>query len=122
MSIEDNVAAGKLASDCFQLVSDLIKESELSPEVKGAAWLRVCEMMYATASRRLPSEEATTTTMGDEEARRFEDGRMPFGKHEGEPLRDVPLSCLAWCDEKNDFSFDLRRYLRRREIWEQQDG
>lgn len=36
---------------------------------------------------------------------------MPFGKHKGQKLEDVPASYLLWCSENVEPTDDVRRAL-----------
>lgn len=129
MSISTNIEARKAAEECFDLLSDFIREAEMPPEAAAKAWRRLGDMVdEVTGVDRKPPEPPSAVAMDDVEAKRFESQVMPFGKYgpDGEdgPKRvcDVPISYLTWIDEQPNFRKDLTRYLRRRDIWEQQNG
>lgn len=42
------------------------------------------------------------------------DAKMPFGKHQGERLRSIPISYVRWLVEKADIDPDLREALATR--------
>lgn len=38
--------------------------------------------------------------------------KLPFGKHKGEAIEDVPLAYLKWLEERDDLRPDLREALQ----------
>ncbi len=57
--------------------------------------------------------EPAITPMSDGEARGFEKTEMPFGKHAGKPIAEVPLDYLDWLVGQNEeFNAKLARYMR----------
>jgi uncharacterized protein (DUF3820 family) len=38
--------------------------------------------------------------------------RMPFGKHKGEPMADVPRSYLGWMQRSMDLDQDLAHTIK----------
>jgi len=122
MSILENVRSSRVAAECFELISEYIMEQGLDPAATAKAWRKVGDMVDAvTNTDRTPPEPPVSMVMSDEEALRFAWQVLKFGKHEGDMIADVPLSYLVWLDEQDDFRGEVRRYLRRREIWEQQE-
>ena len=122
MSILENVRSSQVAGECFELISEYIVEQGLEPAAIAKAWRKVGDMVDAvTNTDRTPPEPPVSMVMSDDEAKRFEGQTMKFGKHVGDLIADVPLSYLAWLDDQNSFQVLVRRYLRRREIWEQRE-
>jgi hypothetical protein len=116
MSIERNVAVSKTADMAFDLMSETIKEADLTPEEKRSAWERVSGMVMSTLNPSRDQARAATRndSMSDEEAKRWERSRMPLGNaHRGEMIKDIPMSYLEWLadSEHQPFLRDLRRYL-----------
>ncbi len=124
MSIAENIKTRKAVEACYELVGEYLQECELSPDALGQAWRRLGDMMDAAAGDK--REPSTDVVMSDDDAKRFGRRIVPFGRYSqdwGDPRRiqDVPLSYLVWLEEADDFRRDLTRYLKRREIWDQQD-
>ena len=121
MSIEDNIAARKAADEAFELMRLSIKEADISPEAMAVAWQRVHTEIGSVMLPTFAEPEPTdSSVMSDQEAKRFERSTMTFGKHEGEQIKDVPMSYLLWIDG-DEFRADLRRYLRREEVQQEQE-
>jgi hypothetical protein len=76
---------------------------------------------------RQPKPE-TAEAMTEAEARRFEQETIPFGKHAGKPISEVPLDYLAWLADRNRETWrGLHRYLHSKRVQEeltanQEDG
>lgn len=118
MTIEDNIKIRRATDDVFELLSEFIKETVDSDHMR-AVWLRVGEMVdSATQVDRTP--QATPDAMSDDEKKRFERTEVPFGKHSGKQVKDVPLSYLEWIDG-DEFRTDLRRYLKHPDVWREQE-
>ena len=49
--------------------------------------------------------------MTRQESQKFDKETMPFGKHKGQRIADVPLDYLLWLDDQPDFRRSLWRYL-----------
>lgn len=121
MSIQDNIAAREAAEVCFALLSEYLQEFELTPDSLAIAWRKLGSMIRCTITQQAAAQEPQHA-MSDEEARRFERRTMEFGKYAGQPIgSEVPLSYLVWLDEQPDFRRELNRYLRRREVWAEQE-
>ena len=92
-----------------------------------AYWERVCtqaqESLEILGVAKLP-ERPKTPPMDDEEARRFRESPMPFGKHADKPvwqvLEDEPqyLDWLCRVTEEDHWKQDLRRFLGRPDVQE----
>jgi len=54
--------------------------------------------------------DAPDVSMSDAEAKDFGARLMTFGKHQGDHVRDVPVSDLDWVNE-DEWRAELRRYL-----------
>ena len=107
-------AAGGAAEEAFALASKYLKGSlSGSPSLLSRAWRELGDMFDAVTqtNRKKPIAQAVPM-MSDKEANQFRKSLMPFGKHAGEKIEDVPLSYLAWIDEDR-FRNDLHRYLNR---------
>lgn len=58
--------------------------------------------------------------MSDEQVREFELLRMPFGSYSEKQIQDVPLDYLLWLEGEPDFRRQLNRYLRSRQMQQEQ--
>lgn len=65
--------------------------------------------VIAAFQAAMPKQPETRLVMSDDEAKRFEDSRIKFGKHEGERHRHVPIEYLTWIA---DSAVELQSYLR----------
>ena len=54
--------------------------------------------------------------MSDAQARAFGATLMPFGKHEGWPIMELPLAYLCFLVDPSEFRTNLGRYLDNPEI------
>ncbi len=54
--------------------------------------------------------------MSDAEVKRFRDTSVPWGKHRGQLVDEVPLEYLCWLVDANDWKDELRRYLDNEQI------
>lgn len=71
---------------------------------------------FGTITREVVSEEP----MSYDSSLAFERQVMPFGKHAGESIKDVPMDYLLWLECEPDFRRELRRYLRSDRIQREQ--
>lgn len=112
MSIEANVRVGQLAKEAMSLALDLCRESGLELEEMRRFWMRLHEStsQLLNVPPRVDSHDHKDA-MDNEEAKRFERLRMPFGSHKNKPIADVPLGYLDWLVGEPDFKRDVRRYL-----------
>ena len=118
--------AGRKAAD------ELLSLADYPPGITDAYRVAFWERMYSEAQKALETlgtaklpERTPTSPMDDEEARRFADSPMPFGKYADTPvwqvLEDDPqyLDWLCRVTEEDDWKQNLRRYLGRRDIQEE---
>jgi hypothetical protein len=70
------------------------------------------------AVTRTPSPPAAASPVRQFDALRFGDREMPFGKHRGQRIREIPRNYLSWLAEAigtsrdaDRFKGDLRRWL-----------
>ncbi len=106
LQIEINIAARKAAETVFSLAV-----TEVPAEGEQRYWETLARLVAA----KLPKPEADPRTqpMTDEQVTHFGNGiTMPFGKHTGKRIADVPLDYLIWLVEQPDaFKNELRRYI-----------
>lgn len=62
---------------------------------------------HASGSGRKEDWRGPQTTQGSLPPGKWQDVKMPFGKHKGKPLRKVPSQYLDWLAEKTDLRGDL---------------
>ena len=101
------------AMDLLQsLASDLVREHpEAAVEVTRIFFTQIRgEIDVLMPPAKTPAPMQSPRAMTDSEARAFESESMPFGKHIGEPIGQVPADYLLYLDE-NQFATKLRRYL-----------
>ena len=102
MGIGENVAARRHVIDllsCRELDSDLF-------------WLTMQEHVNAIVEQRCPKQSLDRDQpMDNMEATVFERAWMPWGKHAGVPVGEVPLDYLLAITE-SDFGTKMKRYLR----------
>jgi len=102
MSIEQNIAASRAVDEVLELIG------EQSPRFW---WVLSC--MAATKCEHVVIERqaAKAEQMTDDEIRAFERLQVPFGKHAGERVMDVPPDYWLAITDGN-FNRQLSRYLR----------
>ena len=106
--IEARIAARALAKQVADIATAEAPEDDASCEAYWLVLRQVCD-------EHLPRPEQTSSespAMTDEQAREF--GRctqMPFGKHVGTYIDEVPLQYLEWYADLS-FQPQLRKYLR----------
>ena len=115
MPIQENIEARKVANDAYAFVSELIRESDLiSVDSVALAWKLLGDMIDATTNthREPKTHPVRISKMTDFEARNFEKKEMPWGKHKGKEICQVPLHYLDMIVNSEDpFKDDLARYL-----------
>lgn len=103
------VEARRLADLGLELMTEVHLNSDDEREVY---WRRVAD--YAESKLPQPQQEhdPRNEPMSDLEASRFREAVMPFGKHEGTRVGDLPLSYLCNLLDPSPFMRDLRRYVK----------
>jgi len=121
MGVKENVAARKTAEGCYDLLTEYVLEQKLNPKATGAAWGHLARMINEIAKVQPPANDHCPSCierlrpLPDDEAKDFEQDTMPFGKHAGDKIKDVPLSYLDYLVrqwEEDEFRNRLPRYLR----------
>ena len=92
-AIASNVRSRDLAKELMNMGCDLAKESELGAEQVRHFWRCVMEES-AKIIRHDPYEVRTEVIEAPSRPPVDEDVVMPFGKHEGTPMEDVPEGYL----------------------------
>lgn len=84
-------------------------------------WQEILEIAAGHGANRGVPEVviAGPQPMGDEEARKFENSKMPFGYHAGTRIFDVPISYLLNLSE-GEFTRQLARYARSEAFFRRQ--
>lgn len=69
-----------------------------------------------------PAAEPTVEPLSDAESRYVGKLSMPFGRHCGEQIDQVPLDYLIWLVEQpDDFKVSLKRYIKSQRIQREQE-
>lgn len=99
--------AGRKSAEEILMVLDV----PASPIASVAFWERLREIVLEKAPLpKLPEEVIPYT---QDEAKKFGKEIIPFGKHEGRFIDEIPLTYLCWlADVSRSFSAKLVRYLR----------
>ena len=129
MAIADNVSGSKIAQEAFDLVSELIRESDATPEAKAKAWRKVNEMVSGVLQEEIFENAEfkafveSRRPMTKEEAVSYERQTVDFGKHSGKTIAEVPAGYLDWIhsQERDSWKADLGRYLASRYVKDQQE-
>lgn len=109
-AIGDRIAARKFAEQIMCIVDEELKDK--SVHFKKSAW----DQLHKIACAHTKCNE--TRPMTEEESIRFDKVEVPFGIHNGKPVKDVELSYLEWIADQR-FVDELRRYLDSDRIQEQ---
>ena len=101
------------------------KEAEALLELAGEQPQRFWEVIAAAAISKLPPRPLPPDRyppMSEQEAIRFENESLPYGKHAGRPVGEVEFSYLLFLTEGDEFSKKLRRYVKSERFQRFQDG
>lgn len=79
--------------------------------------LRICEEHLPPK----PAQPDRYPPLTDTEAMRFEAMPMPYGKHAGEAVGEVPCDYLLFLTEGDEFSQRLKRYVKSKRFSERQE-
>lgn len=119
MSIAANIAARQAAETVIDLINgelrsliDAHSQDALAPFF---TTLRECYGVNLTVEVVKEVERAPRgpRPMTDDEARAFEKRPMPWGKHKGKLISEVPVDYLQWVlDQPDTFKVDIERYVR----------
>lgn len=122
--ISQNVETSKAVSALIDLGFDLARESCLDAQHVRLFWQNVIQSAgdIVNDPPLTTKEEEDVHPMSNAECRRFECKIMPWGKHKGEKIRDVPLAYLAFiADKPDEFKEDCKRYLLNDRIQNEYD-
>jgi len=109
LNIEANKQAREEAEAAFQFN---VETAESLPVLLHERYWVVLGALIAEKMGAVAPEEPSYR-MSEEEAKRFENTPMPWGKHSGERVGNVDLAYLLWVAEKrDDFVDEVRRYVR----------
>ena len=121
MSLQDNIAARKLAESARDFVVEIWQEHEFTPDGDALFWKHLHDLIGETAGIKLPEPVTVgVPPMNTEESRKFGRVPIPFGKHQNKVIDNVPLDYLLWLDAQPDFRVKLSRYLASRRIQHEQ--
>jgi hypothetical protein len=84
---------------------------------------RFWECLKALCESKLPPPAPVVERfppMKESEAARFESFLMPYGKHAGDFIGEVPCDYLLFLTEGDDFSQELKRYVKSKRFAERQ--
>lgn len=85
---------------------------------------RFWEVLASLVAEQLPPKPQPTErfpAMNDQEATRFEAIPMPYGKHAGESVGEVPCDYLLFLTEGDEFSQRLKRYVKSKRFADRQE-
>jgi hypothetical protein len=91
------------------------QEAESLVELAGEQPQRFWEILRDLAAEKLPAVPQPADrypALTDVQAIRFEARPMPYGKHVGESVGEVPCDYLLFLTEGDEFSQMLRRYVK----------
>lgn len=86
-----------------------------------SAWI-AGRLIQAGVIAAPPPAEPAVEPFTDEQSRWFGNRPMPYGKHAGSCIDQVPLDYLIWMAEQpDDFKDNLRRYIKSQRIQQEQE-
>jgi hypothetical protein len=96
-TIKQRGAGRTQAKDCIQFLEDMAET--LTDEGRAAYWDELRE--YTSGKCPSPKQTSTSSVVGmsDKEAREFGQQEMPFGKHKGMLICNVPLPYFDWLNQ-----------------------
>ncbi len=109
MNPEINKAAREAAEAAFEIAVEGV------PEEGADRYWEVLHFHVAKKAKLVGPEDPKSIGMTDQQAKLFERGTMPFGKHEGRRIgvvADEDEGYLHYIVEPDTFKADLVRYLR----------
>ncbi len=115
MNAKANIAARQAVEQVFGLAIDesgcLLRKFDATTAAR--FWVQLRALVDETIPDAKPKRaKGTPKPMNDEESRGFGKTPMPWGKHEGENVDDVPTEYLEFITERDEFKNNVRRYLR----------
>jgi uncharacterized protein (DUF3820 family) len=112
MSLEDNVKARELFKTIIEMIEEELKKTSVFVEH------RFWKLLKKKAEEFIPNETCKDryTPMSNDEAVRFENEIMQFGKHKGDKIVDIDIEYFEWLDSQPDFRRELWRYLKSEKI------
>lgn len=131
MGIEEDVLAGKDAKLGFECLEEDV--AKYSDHAKIKYWQKILKLTQELLDKHgvASQEKKVRNIMGviieamtDEESRKFDSEIMPFGKHKGSKISEIPLQYLVWLSEQPNFNNKLTAYLQspriKRELLEEE--
>lgn len=115
MSFKENIRAHKAVNDLLTLVEDAADPWLLGCDADAfwsAFWKQLAQQVVSKTHYQLVDRERYQP-FTDAEAKKYEEKIVPFGKYEGERVRDVDPEYWSYITE-SDFNLNLVRYLRSR--------
>ena len=109
-SLSDNVQARKDAAEIIEFIGD-----------KSVKFWTVLGAMVHDKIPKVPDAVERHPPMTEQEAIQFEAEDIPFGKHKGNAVGEVPVDYILWLTEGNEFDKDLRRYVRSKRFQMRQE-
>jgi uncharacterized protein (DUF3820 family) len=115
-TIQDRINARQEAEQVLDLMSSTAEQimQEHGRSAAEAYWtaIRRYFLDIYERDRKAKATRLSVDPMTNAESREFGDERMPFGKHSGQRIDEVPREYLDWLDGQPDFRRELARYLR----------
>lgn len=119
MNLDKKVKDRKIGRECAADVLFILREQLLHIGDNSDS----LDAFWDTIYRAFPDEIAKPTPpkvfkpMTEEEAKRFDDVQMPFGKFKNMKMKEIDLGYLSWFAEQPDeLKHNVQRYLASRRI------
>lgn len=114
MSIEENIAVRKAASEALEMMSQYGAEQGFSGDAVKAYWDECQSVLNVIRGVKEEEFRAPPDAMTREEALKFEQRVLPqrFTKYAGERICDVDISYFVWIDNNGEFNRAINRYLK----------
>lgn len=117
---EKQILDNKHARGSAQEIAVIAREEEdgIQPSARGRYWdVLFEELKKHFPQHKLRKDGPEVAPFSDAGAEAFGRQEMPFGKHKGERIDDVPMDYLEWFASQTDsFKRDLNRYLLSKRV------
>lgn len=124
MSFADNIKAREEAEKF--ITEEIIPFLELAGEHTPRFWEIVSNELVKLVRAKLPSLVEPIPVdkypaFTEQQARAFERETVPYGKFKGKYVGEVPPDYLLFLTEGDEFSKQLRRYVKTKTFYERQE-
>jgi len=120
---EASVTSEEIAANIARNLQDREYATEIAEMVgkqRGRFWECLKEICESRLPKPAPAVERLPA-LTDTEASCFETCQMPYGKHVGERVEDVPVDYLLFLTECDEFSKSLKRYVKSKRFFNRQE-